>query len=174
MSATLLASMAGFISAAIMSIISHTLLLRKEKKVRLQALQSKIHDEQLTAYKKLWSCLEPTSKFSSEKTLLRFLKEGTFLDRNVAVTFTNSIRGFFFSENGLFLSRLVRKELFGLLDHLQKIGNSSDSETDHLVRIDKKELTIIRNKIKALIVAIRSDVSLLDVEFPDHSEDDDA
>jgi len=168
MTATIIASIVGFVSAAILSIISHFLLLQKEKKIKLQILRSKLHDEQLLSYKKLWSHLEPTSKYCSDSTLIKYQQHDVYINKSVSKDFILSIRGFFFSDNGLFLSKSVRKELFGLLDILQKLSLSPVAGDNELVKIDKTQENKIRQKIIDLIKTMRTDVGLTDMEFPDH------
>lgn len=170
MNATFIASVTGFLSALLMSAVSHFLLLKREESIRLQALRSRLNEEQLTAYKNLWACLAPTSHYYSDATIFKKTKEGRFFDTAAADDFIDSIRALFFSQSGLFLSKAVRKELFSLLNHLEKIRAAASDQSERLIKIAKKEKKEIRWKIQILIETIRTDVGLADVAFPDHSD----
>jgi len=162
MDSTIIASLIGFITAVVGTIISHFLLLRHSTRQFAEYYRNKLFDKQLAAYEKLWGLLPPTSRASSERTILYLENSKIYVQTKIAKEFCDSITLYFFSEHGLYLSKSTRQALFNVREELWGIY-SKDSENK--VEISKDDKAKIQTYFLKLHTTIRDDLGLRALKF---------
>jgi hypothetical protein len=163
MDSTTIASLVGFITAIAGSVISHFLLLRHAKRQFAEYYRNKLFEKQLAAYERLWAILYPTSRATTDKTVVGFENGKAFFRAKIAAEFCESITQYFFSENGLYLSKSTRNVLFDVRDILQEmIYSPHHGEKFELSTEDRKR---IRTSFMNLQTTIRDDLGLRALKF---------
>ena len=173
MNPTLLAVLAGFVSAALMGIISHLLVLRRLRREKLETLRTSYYEKQIRSYQKFWSLLSPTSRYwNFEDSLIVKKNDRNGLQIDSVDKFFISFRSFFYSEDGLFLSRSLRKEVFELRKSLSNlIEREKDRIEDGFLPVSYKQRKSIRNSFHQIREIVRADIGLHDVRLPSREMD---
>ena len=165
MDTVVIASLVGFISALIGTIVSHWLITRRSRREFAEKYRTTLFDKQLNAYQKLWSLLAPTSRFYTDKTIV-FIRDGKpHINVTTAKKFCEAITEFFFSEHGLYLSKTSRRALFETRDAVYKniAANKAWDITD--IEITAEIRSELRNSFENLHTTIRTDLGLRALKF---------
>lgn len=167
MNNTILAALTGFASAAVMAGLSHFFILQRLRSEKLEALKSSYYEKQLASYQKFWSLLGPTSKYWSEDISIIVKKDDTwFLSIVNADKFFSEIRDFFYSEQGLFLSRDLRKKTFSLRKYVKNLLEQAGNEGQEFLQVNNKNRSEIQQCFHKIRIAVRSDLGLHDAVLP--------
>jgi hypothetical protein len=125
-------------------------------------------ERQLLAYEALWSKLRPLSQYHDKKTLLLRKKEDGITVWKLSVEntqlFCGDITDFFFSNNGIYLTKSTRKAIFDLRWKLVGVTSRHPNEKQIIVigNDDRKE---INKQITVLTDSVRKDIGLLNLSF---------
>jgi hypothetical protein len=129
-------------------------------------------EKQLAAYQKLWSRLGPTSYDTAAGGLL-VVQEGDryFLDVGNARRFFAGFRTFFYSEHGIFLSRELRKLLFGIRDLVEETIAAAPDPAAARVPLSRKARRRLQWEFDRVRVLVRQDLGMSEVGLPRFEDD---
>lgn len=163
----MLASINPVIVSAIISLFTALLVLllskyfdrKKQRSDFAHAYQTAYFEKQIAAYQALWALYRPLSKNYDEQTIFnRSSTSGKVrVNDRVLNNFCSAITQFFFSSDGIFISRNTRKHLFSLRDQLETYAN------------EEKDVEQLRKCIHTLSAELfqstREDIGLVDLEL---------
>lgn len=165
MKTILLSGLVGFLSAVFTSILSHWFVLHRLRKEAKQRIREDYFQKQLTAYMKLWSLLGSTSKYATKKTIISKNETGSYLDIENACSFCQAITDFFFSEDGIFLTRDMRKAVFTARNVLEDYINMASQEEKKCIQISSSKADSIQSKFSRIYNQARYDIAVQDLKF---------
>jgi hypothetical protein len=165
MNSILVSGIVGLVSATLVAVVSHWTLLHRIKKEAAQKNRSEYFQKQLAAYMKLWGLLPPTSSYITPDTIIS--KNVTPYEINVqnAKIFCTDITSFFFSEQGIFLSKNVRSSIFKLRDFIDALINNDASKNLHTITLSNNKYNDLIFHFKQMQIAVRNDIGLRNLLF---------
>lgn len=157
----------AFVSAVITTLIVQVVSIRNLKKSFQDQYKRIYFEKQMDAYQQLWKELRPLSKWYDENQTIFYLnrkginnKDALFLPEK-ALSFCTSITDFFFSEQGIFISKETRKQFFILRSILGDIASNNEEEVI-LPEVERKK---INSSVDSLIMVIRDDLGVMNLRF---------
>jgi hypothetical protein len=162
------------LGASIMgALIGHYLALRQFRREQLNLLQAEVEKKTLSAYQKFWTCLLPASYFLPDDRSLVVRREGqAYLNQPVFEELFAGIRDFTYSENGIFLSREMRKAIFEVRDFIEEEIVAKSEKQSGLIKISNTKAKKIENGFDWIRKNARRDVGLEDARFPSDKLED--
>jgi hypothetical protein len=157
------AGLIAFASAVITSILAHWLMFRRLRRQFAERYRTVYFEKQLASYQKLWSLLKPTSLYPGEDAIIFETDPDPQFDPANAKAFCRAITDFFFSEQGIFLSKDVRKALFDLRGALEEIGKTGSS--GRRFTISRNQVQLVRDSAAQLITVMRNNLGLRNLKF---------
>ena len=146
-------NLASAVAAAVIAGVTALLTTLLTQKITRNQIYT---EKQLACYQKLWGHLKPLSRVCGPDTIMQ---DDAIINRQNAIRFCNDYNCFFFSEEGLFLSRKTRNSLFDLRNFLLDLTRKAGSETEALTEKQTYKLNLL---YKNVFTSIRNDVGLRD------------
>jgi hypothetical protein len=157
---------AGF-SALFGTVIGHFLIVARYRKEGLSDLRSKVDEKILSAYQKLWVVMSPLAYYDLQgETLIKRNADGVFLNRQIVEQFFTDFRTFFYSEDGMLISRPMREKVFEVREFALGVMAEHPDDPGPYIKISNTKAKKIENGFDWLRKNIRRDVGLLDTQFP--------
>lgn len=155
------------------ALIGHYLAIRRFRREQLNLLRTEIDKKTLAAYQKFWACLLPSSYFHPDDRSLIVRREGqAYLNQPVFEEIFAGIRDFTYSENGIFLSREMRKAIFEVRDFIEEEIVAKSEKQSGLIKISNTKAKKVEVGFDWIRKNARRDVGLEDARFPSDKLED--
>ena len=157
---------AGF-SALFGTVIGHFLIVARYRKEGFSDLRGKLDEKILNAYQKFWVVMSPLAYYDPQgETLIKRNEGSVFLNRQIVERFFTDFRTFFYSEDGLLLSRSMREKVFEVREFIFNVIAEQQEADGPYIQISNTKAKKIENAFDWLRKNIRREVGLLDTQFP--------
>ena len=151
------------ISSFIVSVLSITFNFLKTEKEKKEEFKKEHYIRIINSYLKFWTLFRFLSinEESKHAIIQRSNKNEWVIVKSNFDRFIEELYTFFYSENGLFLSREVRKLIFGIRNDIREVITESE-ETIISNSVYKK----IKSQRDKAIIQTRADIGLRDISIP--------
>lgn len=151
------------------------LALERFKGEQLEQFRMGYHQKELEAYQKLWALLLPLSDFADPGKQIIQREDGkVLLNGHLADQFFRSFRDFFYSEQGIFLSKDLRTAIFKVRTFILKARDEGQSQADGWIEISNNKAKDIEQGLDWVRKTIRRDAGLEDAHLPTEGSSDKA
>lgn len=143
------------------------LALERFKGEQLEQFRMENNRKQLEAYQKLWALLQPLSDYAESGTQVIRREAGqVLLNWPLVDQFFIAFRDFFYSEQGIFLSKAARTAIFEVRTFILKARENGESQPDGWVKISNNQAKDIEQGLDWIRKTIRRDAGLEDPHLP--------
>lgn len=171
MDTKLFAALIAFLSAIMTSLIGYWVAYKKIQKELHTTHKSDLIKKQMEACERLWASLEFASFSPGDDRIIQESESGVSVNIDLSRQFISNLVSVFHSSVGIYLSRNVRKELFGLRDFVASEFIDAGGSKDE-IQISKTKAEKFRNKVTKLRIAIREEIGVEDLTVTKHINHD--
>lgn len=143
------------------------LTLERFKGEQLEQFRMGYNQKQSEAYQKVWALLRPLSDYEEAgKQVIRRGDGQAFLNWPLVDQFFNDFRDFFYSEQGIFLSKDARTAIFTARTFIIKAHEKGEPQPDGWDKISNNQAKDIEQALDWVRKTIRRDAGLEDWHLP--------
>lgn len=151
-------------TSLVVSLVAYFYALRKIRHEKKEAFKLNHYERQVDAYLQFWSLLKPFTSFDYfNDTIIKSDNDKKYLNIEVSMEFYKDIRDFFYSKQGVFLSRELKAPLFNLRRFIEY---KSKGSAENIVELSKKDYKTINNYMVQIRIIARSDIGVRDISLP--------
>ncbi len=157
----------GFIAlftSLIVSLIAYLYTLKKIRHEKKETFNLNHYERQVEAYLEFWSLLKPFTDFDYFDDTIIKKKEGKkYLNVTNSMSFFKGFRDFFYSKQGIYLSRELRDPIFELRKFIEE---KSNDPKEGMVELTNNEYKIIYRYMVRIRIIARTDIGVRDISIP--------
>ncbi len=158
MSDTLIAAIAGSVSALIASAIGALISYRLLKSEYQNKFRMELINKQIDACEKLWLALITASKSKGKDHVLQYRKEKIFINLRAAIELHKNLVDALNQSSGLYFSKDLRSSIFDLKDYLELEIDFDTEENENLISNTKANK--LDGYVQNVRMAIRRELNL--------------
>jgi len=151
-------------TSLLVALITSFFAISKIRREKVELFKIEHIKNMIFSYRKLWSILKPLSRIHYENTSI-IIKENDeyFVVRDHVIKFYQRFSDFFFSDEGLYLSRNLRQELFAVRD---KLFDTLEKEDGKMIKISSTKARKLYDQFDWILTIIRNDIGIRDILIP--------
>lgn len=160
----LITAIIATVTSVAITAIGYFTAIKRIKREKVESFKVEHYKNQMEAYLVFWTVLRPFTEYEGfNDRILKVKDNQSYIDRNSMSKFHLAFNEFFYSKNGIFLSRKLRNEIFHTRDYLEKISNEKKGD---LIKISNSTAKKIKYRFIQVRNVARSDIGVRDMNLP--------